>query len=99
VEFTHSGAERAGNDRFLANVILRHEVPKNLVPRSKKPFVRRTRCFTSFSMTYICYSRVFGSEGTKDLNLRASKEEIASPMARNDISLDDGDQTSAVLHT
>ncbi len=41
----------ARNGRLLADVILRHKVPKNLVPSNKNPFVRRTRCFTSFSMT------------------------------------------------
>jgi hypothetical protein len=41
----------ARNDRFQENVILRHEVPKNLVPGNENPSVRRTRCFTPFSMT------------------------------------------------
>ena len=48
------------NDSFLANVILRSAATKNLVPRKKRPYVRRTRCFTSFSMTLsgsICFQR------------------------------------------
>ncbi len=50
-DFSVAASRLTRNGRFLADVILRHKVPKNLVPNSKNPFVRRTRCFTSFSMT------------------------------------------------
>ncbi len=53
-EFSLSEAEWARNDRSLANVILRHVVPKILVRCKKNPPVQRTRCFTSFSMTSSC---------------------------------------------
>jgi hypothetical protein len=39
------------NERFLANAILRSRATKNLVHCKKHSSARRTRCFTSFSMT------------------------------------------------
>jgi hypothetical protein len=41
----------ARNDRLLANVILRHVVPKNLVHCMKNPPVQRTKCIATLSMT------------------------------------------------
>ncbi len=41
----------ARNDRSLANVILRHVVPKNLVHGEQYSPVQRTRCFAPLSMT------------------------------------------------
>ena len=49
-DFSVAASRLARNDSFLANVILRHIVPKNLVPHKKYPYVRRTRCLTEFSL-------------------------------------------------
>ena len=66
-DFSVAVSQLSRNDRFLANIILRHKVPKILVHGKENHPVKRTRCFTSFSMTFIGGPRRIGMAFTLEM--------------------------------